>query len=68
MAVANPVFAAFRAKAGRCFRFIHTETGQWCSERVVATGTFKDSRGTWWTVDACPEHAGELTDIEERTA
>ncbi len=67
MTVADPVFAAFRTKPGHCFRFIHAGTGQWCPERVVATGTLTDGKAAWWTVDACPDHAGELTDIEERT-
>ncbi len=57
----------FTTKPGQCFRLIEAVTGhtQHCSNRVVCTGVFTDSKGKTWTVDACAEHAGELPEPKE---
>jgi hypothetical protein len=53
----------FTTFPGKCFRYsdAETESAQPCRNRVVRTGAFTDSSGKKWTVDACAEHAEELT-------
>lgn len=54
---------AFSVQPGRCFRFVHAGAGhaKHCPEPVVGHGQFVDGNGKQWQVDACAEHAEELT-------
>ena len=54
---------AFFVEPGSCFRFCHNGVGHaaHCREPVVARGQFIDGNGKGWRVDACDEHAEELT-------
>lgn len=47
----------------RCFRIVHSGVGHasHCGEPVVRRGQFIDGKGKRWAVDACAEHAEELT-------
>jgi hypothetical protein len=56
----------FTTFPGKCFRYVEAENGQprHCSKQAVHTGHFTDSKGKNWTVDACADHAEELTDDE----
>ncbi len=55
---------AFSTQPGSCFRFIHSGVGHaaHCPEPVVVHGVFTDAKGRKIGVDACAEHAGELSD------
>lgn len=33
-----------------------------CPGEVITRGWWKDRQGRWWAVDACQEHASELSD------
>jgi hypothetical protein len=46
---------------GRCFRFVYDEHGkpERCSGPLTVTGMVKIGR--WFEVDACAEHAAQLT-------
>ncbi len=62
----QPARDKFSTFPGKCFRHVaadgHTRR---CSNRVVRTGQFADSKGKLWTVDACAEHAVELVESTE---
>ena len=54
---------AFSVTEGRCFRFVHSGVGnaQHCPDPIVARGTFTDSAGRKWTVDAWKGTVGSST-------
>ena len=56
---------AFSAQSVRCFRMIYEEVTTrptHCPGEVQTRGWWRDNGDRWWTVDACREHAGELSD------
>ncbi|MGA8726815.1 MAG: hypothetical protein WB565_17410 [Acidimicrobiales bacterium] len=56
---------AFYVEPGTCFRFRHNGVGHaaHCRKPVVARGQFIDGSGKRWRVDACEEHAEELSGV-----
>jgi len=54
---------AFSVIPGVCFRFTRSSVGHaaHCREPVIRRGEFVDGAGKKWQVDACAEHADELS-------
>ena len=66
---AKAVAEVFTTFPGQCYRFFDDDDGQprHCTGRAVHTGRFTDAGGSTWTVDACEEHAGELSSVRPPT-
>jgi len=58
---------SFTIESGRCFSMVRDPVPErrghpmHCPERVVARGRFRAESKKVYVVDACTEHAGELT-------
>ncbi len=66
----EPVRELVTTFPGRCFRYVDADNGHTrrCPNQTVCTGTFTDRTGKRWTVDACAEHAGELSSSDRMDA
>jgi hypothetical protein len=57
---------AFFVEPDHCFRFVHSGVGHaaHCPEAVVWNDQFTDGGNKRWQVDACAEHAEELSKLQ----